>query len=71
MFGFRVYISTLTLIFLLLALTLRDIGLLDAIVVTCPLLYLIIDMREELRSLRQIEDQISFRFPKLHGKSKK
>lgn len=71
MFGFRVYISTLTLIFLLLALTLRDIGLLDAIVVTCTLLYLIIDMREELRSLRLIEDQISFRFPKLHDKSTK
>ena len=71
MFGFRVYISTLTLIFLLLALTLRDVGLLDAIVVTCTLLYLIIDMREELQSLRLIEDQISLRFPKRHGKSTK
>jgi hypothetical protein len=71
MFGIRVYISALTLIFLLLALTIRDVGLLDAIVVTCTLLYLIIDMREELQSLRLIEDQISFLFPQLPGKSPK
>ena len=71
MFGIRVYISALTLIFLLLALTIRDVGLLDAIVVTCTLLYLIIDMREELQSLRLIEDQISFLFPQLPGKSLK
>jgi hypothetical protein len=71
MFGIRVYISALTLIFLLLALTIRDVGLLDAIVVTCTLLYLIIDMREELQSLRLIEDQISFLFPQLPGKSTK
>jgi hypothetical protein len=71
MFGIRVYISALTLIFLLLALTIRDVGLLDAVVVTCTLLYLIIDMREELQSLRLIEDQIAFLFPQLPGKSTK
>ena len=59
MFGIRVYISLLTLIFLGLALMNRDIGVLDAIVVVCPLLYLILDMREELHSLKLIEEQVS------------
>ena len=59
MFGIRLYISALTLIFLLLALMTRDIGVLDAIVVICPLLYLILDMREELQTLKLIEKQVS------------
>jgi hypothetical protein len=59
MFAIRLSISALTLIFLLLAMMTRDIGLLDAIVVTCPLLYLILDMREELQTLKLLEDRIS------------
>lgn len=55
----RLYISALTLIFLLLAVTTRDIGALDAIVVICPLLYMILEMKEELQSLRLLETRVS------------
>ncbi len=59
MFVIRLYISALTLIFLLLALTTRAIGVLDAIVVVCPLLYMILEMKEELLSLRLLEARVS------------
>ncbi len=59
MFIIRLYISALTLIFLLLALMTRDIGVLDAIVVVCPLLYMILEMKEELHSLRLLETRVS------------
>lgn len=59
MFAIRLYISALTLIFLLLALMTRDIGVLEAIVVVCPLLYLILDMREELQALKLLETRVS------------
>ena len=59
MFVIRLYISALTLIFLLLALTTRAIGMLDAIVVVCPLLYMILEMKEELLSLRLLEARVS------------
>ena len=59
MFAIRVYISALTLIFLLLALATRDIGVLDAVVVTSPLLYLILDMKEDLYALKLLEARVS------------
>jgi hypothetical protein len=59
MFAVRLSIAALTLIFLMLALATRDIGLLDAIVIICPLLYLILDMREELHSLKFLEERVS------------
>ena len=59
MFATRLYISALTLVFLLLVLVTRDIGVLDAIVVICPPLYLILDMKEELKSLRSLEARVS------------
>ena len=59
MFVIRLYISALTLIILLLALTTRATGGLDAIVVVCPLLYMILEMKEELRSLRLLEARLS------------
>ena len=59
MFAIRLFISALTLIFLLLALMTRDIGALDAIVVVCPLLYLILDMRADLQTLKSLETRIS------------
>lgn len=59
MFVIRIYISALTLIFLLLAVTTRDIGALEAIVVICPLLYMILEMKEELHSLRLLETRVS------------
>ena len=59
MFAIRLFISALTLIFLLLALMTRDIGVLDAIVVVCPLLYLILDMRADLQTLKSLETRVS------------
>lgn len=59
MFAIRLYISALTLVFLLLALTTREFGVLDAIVVVCPLLYMILEMKEGLHSLRLLEARVS------------
>jgi hypothetical protein len=59
MFAVRLSIAALTLIFLVLALATRELGLLDAIVIICPLLYLILDMREELHSLKFLEERVS------------
>lgn len=59
MFTIRLYISALTLVFLLLVLLTRDISMLDAIVVICPPLYLILEMKDELKSLRSLEARVS------------
>jgi hypothetical protein len=45
--------------FLLVVLATRGIGPLEALVIVCPLLYLIADLREELRELRQLEAKVS------------
>jgi hypothetical protein len=37
----------------------RGIGVLDAVVVVCPMLYLILDMREELQTLKLLEARVS------------
>ena len=56
MLAIRVYISALTLLFLLLVITNRGLGMLEAIVITCALIYLILDTRDELQS-RKLELQ--------------
>jgi hypothetical protein len=58
MFAIRIYLSALTLTFFVLAATTRDIGVLEATVVVCSLLYMILDMREELKALRLLEAQV-------------
>ena len=55
----RLYVTALILMFLLVVLATRGIGPLEAIVIVCPLLYLIADLREELRELRQLEAKVS------------
>ena len=52
----RLYISTLTLVFLLVVITTRGLGMLEAIVITSALIYLILDTRDELLS-RKVELQ--------------
>ena len=54
----RLYITALTIVFLI-AVMMKGIGLLEGIVVVCPLIYMILDMREELRDLKSLEAQIS------------
>jgi len=66
MLSIRLYISALTLVFLLLVITNRGLGMLEAIVIACALIYLILDTRDELqsrklelRSLQDLEQRIS------------
>lgn len=66
MLAIRIYISALTLFFLIVVIANRGLGLLAAIVVTCAILYLILDVRTELHELkselsmlRELEQHIS------------
>jgi hypothetical protein len=62
----RLYLSALTLVFLIAASLSRGLSALEAIVVTCALVYLILDTREhlqlvkaELATLHQLEKTLS------------
>jgi len=48
----RLYIFALTLLFLVLVIATRSLGMLEAIVITCATLYLIIDVKAELKALQ-------------------
>lgn len=48
----RLYISALTVLFLGLVIATRGLGILEAIVVTCAVVYLIIDSRIDLQALK-------------------
>lgn len=52
MIAIRLYISALTLIFLVVVIGYRGLGVLEAIVITCAILYLILDVRTELQELK-------------------
>ena len=56
---YRVYIALLALVFLLLTLMLREVGLVEGTLVTCALLFLIFDTRLDLLHRREIEKQIN------------
>jgi len=60
MTAIRIFIVALTLTFLLGALLTKGIGMLEATVITCPLLYMILDIKEELQSLKLLEARVSF-----------
>jgi len=66
MLAIRLYISALTLVFLFLVIALRGLGVLEAVVITCAMLYLILDVRTDLqtrqsefRLLQELEQRIS------------
>ena len=66
MLAIRLYISALTSLFLFLVIANRGLGILEAIVITCAILYLILDIRtdlqasrDELRLLKELEKQMS------------
>ena len=59
MLAIRLYIVGLTLTFLITALMLKGIGILEATVLVCPVLYMILDIHEELQSLRLLEARVS------------
>ena len=56
---YRLYIALLALVFLLLTLMLREVGLVEGILVTCALLFLIFDTRLDLLRRRGIEKHIN------------
>ncbi len=52
MLAIRLYISALTLFFLVVVLANRGLGILEGVVVTCAILYLILDVRTDLQTLK-------------------
>lgn len=52
MLTIRLYISGLTLFLLIAVIANRGLGVLEAIVVTCAVVYLILDVRAELHELK-------------------
>ena len=66
MLAIRIYISVLTLIFLVLVIANRGLGMLEGVVITCAIIYLILDVRTDLqmlkaefRLLQELEQRIS------------
>ena len=66
MLAIRLYICALTLVFLFLVIAHRGVGILEAVVITCALVYLILDVRTDLqfsksefRLLQELEQYIS------------
>ncbi len=66
MLAIRLYIATLTIVFLFLVIANRGLGILEAVVITCALVYLILDVRNDLqllkgefRLLQELEQRIS------------
>lgn len=62
----RIYLAALTFVFLIAASLSRGVSALEAIVVTCALVYLILDTREYLQVtkakldvLQQLEEKLS------------
>ncbi|HSE17430.1 MAG TPA: hypothetical protein VLB46_10275 [Pyrinomonadaceae bacterium] len=52
MLAIRIYISALTLLFLVLVIANRGLGILEGVVITCAVVYLILDVRTDLQSLK-------------------
>ena len=52
MLAIRLYISALTLVFLVAVLSYRGLGVLEGVVITCTIFYLILDARDELHELK-------------------
>ena len=51
MFPLRIYVAVLDLLLLAAVLGTRSVGVAEVVVVTFPLLYMILEMREELKEL--------------------
>ena len=52
MLTIRLYITALTLAFLVLVLANRGLGILEGIVISCAIIFLILDVRSDLQALR-------------------
>ena len=54
MFALRIYVAALDLLLLAAILATRDLGVAEVIVVTFPLLYMILEVREDLAKLKHL-----------------
>ena len=52
MLAIRLYVCALAIAFLVLVTMDRGIGLLEGVVITCAVVYLILDVREELKIVK-------------------
>ena len=52
MLAIRLYVCALTLLFLVLVTANRGLGILEAVVITCAVVYLILDVRTDLKTLK-------------------
>jgi hypothetical protein len=66
MLTLRLYVCALTTFFLTLVIAHRGLGLLEAIVITCAIVYLILDVRTDLQTskaelqlLKELEKRVS------------
>jgi len=66
MLAIRLYVCALTIAFLVLVTMNRGIGVLEGVVITCAIVYLILDVRadlivvkNELRQLEQLEKHLA------------
>lgn len=58
MFAIRLYVCALTALFLVLVTMDRGVGLLEGIVITCAIVYLILDVRADLQMLKREVHQL-------------
>jgi hypothetical protein len=66
MLAIRIYIAALTLVFLGVVIANRSVGILEGVVITCALVYLILDARTDLqlskgefRLLEELEQHVA------------
>ena len=59
MFLIRLYVAALTVMFLLVSVMTTGVGVLHAIVLVCATLYSILDIRQDLHGLKQLEARVS------------
>jgi hypothetical protein len=66
MLAIRLYLSTLTLLFLFLVIAGAGLGILEGVVITCALVYLIVDLKidlgerkDQLLLLEDVEKRVS------------
>jgi len=59
MLTFRLYIASLALVFLCLTLSDQRFGSLPSTVVTCALVFLILDIRKDVEEVKRLEAQLA------------
>lgn len=58
MLAIRLYVCALTVLFLVLVTMNRGVGLLEGVVITCAIVYLILDVRADLQILKNEIQQL-------------